>query len=575
MALAVCIGFVVDDAIVMIENMFRNMEKGYSPLRAAFAGARQIGFTVVSISVSLIAAFIPLLFMGGVVGRLFREFSVTLCFAIAISTVVSLSVTPMICAHFVKEAPTPERDLARPRVEGALSRMVRFYDRTLGFVLRTPHAGAARLRRDHRAHRRALHQDAEGLFPAGRHRTDLRRHAGLDRHLLRGDAGIAAAGDGHRAGRSGGGRRRLLGRQRRPGRRLGQSRPAVHQPEAARRARQLPTQAVIDRLRAQLRNIAGMRVFMFPAQDLRVGGRQSDSSLSVHAVESGHRRAAILGAEGGGSRQDAARPHRRHHRPRAGRPAGQYRRSTGRRRRGSACASRTSTTRSTTPSRSGRFRRSTRSATSTASSWRSISSSSATRPTSPSSTCRATAARRCRCRRWRSVERGIAPLVVNHQGQFPAVTITYNLAPGVADRGSHRGARRRRSPRLHLPDTLHAEFAGDAKAFQQAVSAQPLLILAALLAVYIVLGVLYESLAHPLTIISTLPSAGLGALLALQVVRHRADGDRLHRHHSADRHRQEERHHDGRLRARRRTRGAACRRRRPSTRPAWSASGRS
>ena len=100
MALAVCVGFVVDDAIVMIENMFRNLEKGMSPLRATLKGAKQIGFTVVSISVSLIAAFIPLLFMGGIVGRLFREFSVTLAFAIAVSTVVSLSVTPMICNYF-------------------------------------------------------------------------------------------------------------------------------------------------------------------------------------------------------------------------------------------------------------------------------------------------------------------------------------------------------------------------------------------------------------------------------------------------------------------------------------------
>src|SRR5476651_2228639 len=108
MALVISVGFVVDDAIVMIENVFRNLEKGASPLRATLKGAKQIGFTVVSISVSLIAAFIPLLFMGGIVGRLFREFSVTLAFAIAISTIVSISVTPMICAYFVKEPPSKE-----------------------------------------------------------------------------------------------------------------------------------------------------------------------------------------------------------------------------------------------------------------------------------------------------------------------------------------------------------------------------------------------------------------------------------------------------------------------------------
>src|ERR1700688_85295 len=135
MALAVSVGFVVDDAIVMIENMFRYMEHGDSPMLATLKGAKQIGFTVVSISVSLIAAFIPLLFMGGIVGRLFREFSVTLAFAIAVSTVVSLSVTPMICAYFVKAPPSPDRTRLDRRVEGLLARMIAFYDRTLGFAL--------------------------------------------------------------------------------------------------------------------------------------------------------------------------------------------------------------------------------------------------------------------------------------------------------------------------------------------------------------------------------------------------------------------------------------------------------
>ena len=172
------------------------------------------------------------------------------------------------------------------------------------------------------------------------------------------------------------------------------------------------------------------------------------------------------------------------------------------------------------------------------------------------------------------IEKTLAPLVINHQGQFPAVTITYNLAPDVTIEAASRRSSRAVAE-LHLPDTLHTEFAGDAKAFQRSVGAQPLVILAALLAVYIILGVLYESLAHPLTIISTLPSAGLGALLALQIVQRRADRDRLHRHHPADRHREEERHHDGGLRARAPSASAGCRRRRRSARPAWRASGRS
>ena len=186
MALAVCIGFVVDDAIVMIENVFRNLEKGASPLRATLKGAKQIGFTVVSISVSLIAAFIPLLFMGGIVGRLFREFSVTLAFAIVVSTVVSLSVTPMICAYFVRGAPEPRRHLARPPGRGRAVAHDPLLRPHACLRARAPRAGADRVRRHHRAHGRALHQDAERLFPAGRHRADLRRHAGLDRYFIRG-----------------------------------------------------------------------------------------------------------------------------------------------------------------------------------------------------------------------------------------------------------------------------------------------------------------------------------------------------------------------------------------------------
>src|SRR3954463_16315511 len=135
MALAVSVGFVVDDAIVMIENCFRNLEKGMTPLRATIEGARQIGFTVLSISISLVAAFTPLLFMSGVVGRVFREFSVTLAFAIAVSTVVSLTVTPMVCAHFVKKPPSPDATWFDRAVERVLGVMVLAYARSLAVVL--------------------------------------------------------------------------------------------------------------------------------------------------------------------------------------------------------------------------------------------------------------------------------------------------------------------------------------------------------------------------------------------------------------------------------------------------------
>ena len=136
MALAVAVGFVVDDAIVMIENCFRNLEKGMPPMQAALEGARQIGFTVISISISLVAAFIPLLFMTGLVGRVFREFSVTLCFAIAVSTIVSLTVTPMICAHFVTKPPSKDATWFDRAVERAMAWLIDGYAWSLRAVLR-------------------------------------------------------------------------------------------------------------------------------------------------------------------------------------------------------------------------------------------------------------------------------------------------------------------------------------------------------------------------------------------------------------------------------------------------------
>ena len=199
MALVVSVGFVVDDAIVMIENAFRNLEKGLSPMQAAFEGARQIGFTVISISISLIAAFIPFLFMSGVVGRVFREFSVTLAFAIIISTFVSLSVTPMIVAHFVRAPPSPDATLFDRVVERFLSGMTRLYGRTLDPGARKPGPDAGRHGGHAGAHRLPLRHRPEGLFPARRYRPDLRRHPGFARHLVPVHVCAAAEGGRHRA----------------------------------------------------------------------------------------------------------------------------------------------------------------------------------------------------------------------------------------------------------------------------------------------------------------------------------------------------------------------------------------
>ena len=179
MALAVSVGFVVDDAIVMIENCFRNLEKGMTPMRAAIEGAQQIGFTVLSISISLVAAFIPLLFMSGVVGRVFREFSVTLAFAIAVSTAVSLTADADDLRAFRAQAAEPRRHLVRPGGGVGAGRHGARLRQEPRRRAQLPRAHAADHGRHRGHHGHVLCQDAQGLFPAGRHRPDLGRHPGL------------------------------------------------------------------------------------------------------------------------------------------------------------------------------------------------------------------------------------------------------------------------------------------------------------------------------------------------------------------------------------------------------------
>ena len=245
MALAVSVGFVVDDAIVMIENCFRNLEKGMSPMRAAIEGAQQIGFTVVSISISLIAAFVPLLFMTGIVGRLFREFSVTLAFAIMVSTVVSLTVTPMICAHFVRKPPSPDATWFDRAVERVLKWMVRGYAQSLAVVLDfralvlVVMAGTIAITAIFyvRTPKGFFPQDDTGLIYGGTRAStevsfqtmyDLQQKAEA---IVRADPAVAG--------------RRLLDRHvgLEP---VGQPRHALHQPQAARRTRR-PARAVVER----------------------------------------------------------------------------------------------------------------------------------------------------------------------------------------------------------------------------------------------------------------------------------------------------------------------------------------
>ncbi|HZQ13335.1 MAG TPA: efflux RND transporter permease subunit [Pseudolabrys sp.] len=514
MALAVSVGFVVDDAIVMIENVFRNLEAGHSPLRATLMGAKQIGFTVISISVSLVAAFIPLLLMGGIVGRVFREFSVTLVFAIAVSTAVSLSVTPMICAYFVRRPPSPDATWLDRAVERVVSHVVRFYDRTLTIVLE--HRGltlmvfvatiALTVGLYIRTPKGYFPQDDTGLiFGATEASPDISFDAMKALQLKAMDvvlADPAVKGLGSSVGAS------FFNASVNHGRMFISLKPL-------RERGGVTTQTIVARLRAQLNQIPGIRVFMVPAQDLRVGGRQSSAqyqftlwSQDIDALQATVPRVlervkqipgivdVTTDRDQGGLQANVAIDR--------------------------AAAA-----------RFGVRIQDIDSALNDAFSQRQISTIYGPRnqyhvvmevaqkhARDPNDLSQIYVAGRGNIQVPLStvaqVERGLAPLVVNHQGQFPSVTVTYNLAPGTTIEAG-TAALAQAVGELHIPDTIHTDFAGEVQAYQRSVGAQPVLLIAALIAVYIVLGVLYESLAHPLTIISTLPSAGLGALLALNL----------------------------------------------------------
>jgi multidrug efflux pump len=569
MALAVSVGFVVDDAIVMIENVFRNLEAGSSPLRATIEGAKQIGFTVVSISVSLVAAFIPLLFMSGIIGRLFREFSVTLAFAILVSTVVSLSVTPMICAHFVRAPPSPNATRFDRLVEGGLGWMIRGYDHSLAVVLRhralTLIVWAATIALTanlyYKVPKSDFPEDDTGLiFGSTEAATDVSYETMRALQLQAADivmADPAVAGIGSFVGTSGNST-------------VNQGRIFISLKPLAER--KLATGLVVERLRNKLKAIPGFSVFMIPTRDVRVGGRSSKAQYQfslwspqvedlqhwtpivlerVRAIadragltdvttdrEQGGLQADVVIDRAAASRlcvsvQDidnalndafAQRQISTYYTQR-----NQYRvvleidplfqrdptdlsriyvqASAAPRPSASATSAGAST--AAAPGCAG-------TPVSAAPTSGSLTSGNATSPNNNTGVVSGAALNQVPLSAVARFQKSSAPLVVNHQGQFPAVTITYNLKPNVGIEEASAALVQAVND-LHMPDTMHAEFAGDVKAFAATVNAQPWLILAALIAVYIVLGVLYESLAHPLTIISTLPSAGLGALLALLI----------------------------------------------------------
>ena len=512
MAITISVGFVVDDAIVVIENIHRQIEQGEAPMTAAFTGARQIGFTVVSMSLSLIAVFIPLLFMGGLVGRLFHEFAVTVCLAIFVSAIISLTLTPMLCSRFLRaESTLPPPNRFSRFCESLFQWLLGHYEIGLKWVLRHHWFTLGVAVFTMVATIWLYGQVPKGFFPQ------------QDTGSL---TGVTEAAQDISSG--------AMARQQQKVAAIVLEDPAVATVASfigaasgsgsvnngrmfvtlkPRGQRDVSADQVIARLRKKTAAVVGINLFLQASQDIRVGGRTTKSQFQyslqssdlaalgewsaklvaklrefpqLKDVASDQQRlglqmnvvvnrdtAARLGVslaaidntlyDAFGQRQVSTiyTPYNQHHVILEAAPQWQL----------DPAALNQIYVRSANGQQVP------------------LSSVASFKPSNTS-------------------------LSVSHQGEFPAVTISFNLAPGVA-LGDATDLVRQATDELHLPANVQGSFQGTAQQFQASLKNLPLLSLAAVLAVYIVLGMLYESLIHPLTIISTLPSAGVGALLAM------------------------------------------------------------
>ncbi len=508
MALTVATGFVVDDAIVVTENISRHLEAGMKPFPAALAGVREIGFTVVSISLSLVAVFIPILFMGGIVGRLFREFAVTLSAAILVSMVVSLTTTPMLCAHWLKARPpeTAPGPWARWNAR-LLRRLKRGYRASLAWSLRHSVLMLVLLALTIALNVHLYATISKGFFPTqdtGRIMGGVRADQSISFTAMR-QKMLNLMGIVQRdpavdtvVGFTGGGQTNsgFMFVTLKP---LSSGRPSAGK--------------VVARLRGKLAHEPGASLILNPAQDVRIGGRQSDATYQ-YTLQADHltdlrtwepriRRALMAMPELTDVNSDQQNK-------------GLQTSLVFDRDRMASLGLTMSAVDSTLNSAFGQRQVSViynplnqyRVVMELAPAW-------LTSPESLRSVWFSTpGGGQVALSDIARLETTNAPLAINHQGTFPASTISFNLPPGVS-LGAASAAIDRTLARMGVPTSVHGGFQGTAKAFQDSLSSQPILILTALLTVYIVLGMLYESLIHPITILSTLPSAGVGALLAL------------------------------------------------------------
>jgi multidrug efflux pump len=511
MALTISTGFVVDDAIVVIENIMRYLEQGMHPFAAALKGAQEIGFTVLTMSISLVAVFIPLLLMGGIVGRLFREFAVTLSVAIAISMVVSLTATPMMCAHLLREQ-LSHGWLYRISERG-FNAVVNAYGRALTVVLRHSFITLLVLLATIALNVVLVARVPKGFFP----QQDTGRMNGsvvadqdtsfnaMDKilqqyvHIIASDQGVDTVN-----GFTGGGR----------GGATNSARMFISlKPLGERKG--VTADEVIGRLRPQLARVPGATCYLQTSQDLRVGGRMSNAQYqftmrgdNVNELNSygpkmlEELRAIPLIVDTNTDQQD-----------RGLMAWVQYDRKT---------ASRFGISSQLVDSTLyDAFGQSPVSTMYTMLNQYHVIMEAAPQYWQDPDTLRkiyvmAPGGNEVPLSAFAHFEPRNTALSVNHQGLFPSVTISFNLQPGIA-LGDAEDAINAAASKVGLPPTIQTIYAGTAAAYKTSLDSEPWLIAAALTAVYLVLGILYESYIHPITILSTLPSAGVGALLALEL----------------------------------------------------------
>src|SRR5208337_1974624 len=510
MALTISTGFVVDDAIVVIENITRYLEQGMTPMQAALKGASEIGFTVLSISISLVAVFIPILMMGGIVGRLFREFAVTLSVAILVSLVISLTTTPMMCSRLLKHVREEEHGRAFRASERAFNSLLGSYERSLGWVLEHSALTIGVLILTIGTNFYLFWIVPKGFFPQQDNGTVFGGIQGSQDisfqamqkatqrivTIVKSDPAVAnvmAFTGGGGATNSGFIYLGLKPLDQRKG---------------------VNANQVIDRLRPKL-SAAGANTFMQAGQDLRIGGRGSSAQYQYtiqsdnvqDLVEWGpvllkQMRTLPMLTDVNTDQQNSGLQAKL-----------TYDRAT---------ASRLGITpQMIDASLYEAFGQAQVSTMYTAiNQYHVVLEVSPQFWQSPVSLdyvyIRPSQGKVVPLSAIAHYEPATAPLAVNHQGQYPSVTISFNLAPGVA-LSQASSAILNLEQKMGMPNTITGMFSGTLQAFQSSLSTQPMLIITALLAVYIVLGILYESYIHPITIISTLPSAGVGAVLALMI----------------------------------------------------------